>query len=264
MCTLILAWQVFPDAPVVVAANRDEKFDRPAEPPQRLEDDPAVVAPRDAEAGGTWIGYNEHGLFAGITNRWNDADLAGERSRGLLVRDVLREDSAEEAVRMVEHEVEETEYEGFNLVVADEYAAFLLEWDGQLRVRRFDPGIHLVINVGAGDAPFIPEHRADRAEEQIHNAHRVCGAVQPEPGEGADEWLDRAGEILGDHEYGVCIHEDVSEQHSDGSSGTSASDGGYGTVSTSLIRIGLEDVRYDFADGPPCETEFERVEASTK
>ncbi|ELK45622.1 hypothetical protein D320_21146, partial [Haloferax sp. BAB-2207] len=77
MCTLILAWQVFEDAPVVVAANRDEQLGRPAEPPRRWEngDGPAIVAPRDAEAGGTWVGYNDAGVFVGITNRW--VEVAG-------------------------------------------------------------------------------------------------------------------------------------------------------------------------------------------
>ncbi|MFB6097378.1 MAG: NRDE family protein [Haloferacaceae archaeon] len=246
MCTLILAWQVFPDAPVVVAANRDERRDRRADPPRRLEDDPAVVAPRDAEAGGTWIGYNERGLFVGVTNRWTGADLAGERSRGLLVRDVLRESGAEAAVRSVEDAVDRIEYQGFNLVVADATAAFLLEWDGRLRVRRFDPGVHVVVNVGASDAPAVPDHRSDRGEQQAHNARRVRAAAQPEPGEDADAWLDRAAGVLADHDYGVCIHAD-----------------GYGTVSTSLIRLGVDGDRYDYADGPPCTTAFEPVEVGT-
>ena len=69
VCTLVFAWQVFPDAPVVAAANRDELLDRPSEPPSVIEEEPGVVAPRDAEAGGTWIGYNEHGVLVAITNR---------------------------------------------------------------------------------------------------------------------------------------------------------------------------------------------------
>lgn len=262
MCTLTLAWQVFAEAPVVVAANRDERLDRPADPPQRLEDDPAVVAPRDVEAGGTWIGYNEDGLFAGITNRWTDADLAGERSRGLLVRDVLRKTDAEDAVRAVERAVDGTEYRGFNLVVADARAAFLLEWDDRLRVRQFDPGVHVVVNVGASEAASIPAERPDRGTEQAHNARRVQTALRPEPGERAAAWIDRATDVIADHEYGVCIHDDASERSSDDSPAAEPSDGGYGTVSASTILIGDDGVRYAFADGPPCRTPLEPVEAS--
>ena len=90
MCTLVIAWQALSDAPVAVAANRDEALDRPSSPPSVREGDPRVVAPRDDEAGGTWIGYNERGLFVGLSNRWTDEGPEGERSRGLLVDDLLR------------------------------------------------------------------------------------------------------------------------------------------------------------------------------
>ncbi len=246
MCTLTLAWQVFDDAPVAVAANRDEQRDRPSEPPARLEGEPTVIAPRDAEAGGTWLGYNDAGLFVGITNRWTDADLAGERSRGLLTRDALREQSAEEALRTVESAVENHEYAGFNLVLADADAAYLLEWDGRLLVRELEPGVHVVVNVGASDAPAIPASAAERGQEQAEDAAAVRTALLSEPDEGSDAWLDRASGVLGDHEYGVCVHQN-----------------GYGTVSASLLSIGTDgSVRFDFADGPPCETAFEPVEAA--
>ncbi|WP_101296556.1 NRDE family protein [Halegenticoccus soli] len=244
MCTLTLAWRTFPDAPVVVAANRDEAFGRPSAPPSRIEDDPIVVAPRDLEAGGTWLGYNEHGLLVGITNRWVSG-LAGERSRGLLVRDALRRRSAEEASRDVERAVGADEYEGFNLVLADADAALLLEWDGYLRVRQYDPGVHVVVNVGTDDSFFVPDRRPEVGRRQAENARKVREALGPEPGESADEWLDRAGEVLGDHEYGVCVHGD-----------------GYGTRSSSLVAL-YEDgpETHLFADGPPCETAFRPVES---
>jgi uncharacterized protein with NRDE domain len=249
VCTLTIAWQVFPDTPVAVVANRDESYDRPSVPPARVETDPMVVAPRDEEAGGTWIGYNEHGLFAGVTNRWVDADLAGDRSRGLLVRDALRHPDAETAVRAVERTVADHEYEGFNLVLASATAAFLLEWDGRLSVRQFDPGVHVVVNVGAADATTIPAVRQEYAERQAENARRVHERLVPEPGESVTAWLDRATAVIRDHEYGVCVHGD-----------------GYGTVSSSVLAIGrTEDdepvpANYRFADGPPCETPYEPVE----
>lgn len=244
MCTLTLAWQVFPDAPVVVAANRDEAVDRPSRPPAKLEADPGVVAPQDAEAGGTWIGYNEHGLFVAITNRWAGDDLAGERSRGLLVRDALRQQSAEDAARLVERELRERSYEGFNLVVADATAAVLLEWDGLLAVRNFDPGVHVVVNVGADGDFFVPDARPEIGRRQADNARRLRTALQPDPGESSGGWLDRARDALRDHEFGVCIHGD-----------------GFGTRSSSLLSMGDEGVSYRFADGPPCETEYRPVES---
>ncbi|WP_435067065.1 NRDE family protein [Haloplanus sp. C73] len=251
MCTLTLAWQVFPDDPVLVAANRDERRDRPSEPPRRTEGDPAVVAPRDARAGGTWIGYNDAGLFVGVTNRWVDGPDP-ERSRGLLVDDALREPDARSAARLVERAVETHDYEGFNLVVADRTAAYLLEWDGHLRTSQLEPGVHVVVNSGAalggGGAvidsfltPADPE-RADRAAEQAANARAVRTALTPNPGEDAGAWLDRSAAVLADHDYGVCIHEN-----------------GFGTRSSSLIRLGREVSEYRFAPGPPCETAYRSV-----
>lgn len=240
MCTLTVAWQVFPGAPVVVAANRDERLDRASSPPAVRDWERPVVAPQDEEAEGTWIGYNDAGLLVAITNRWVQG-LPGDRSRGLLVRDALRYDSAEDAARFVEREVDTRSYEAFNLVCVDENACILLEWDGHLRVRTLNPGVHVVVNVGADGSYVVPEHRPDAGVEQAQNADGVRTALQPEPGEAAAEWLERAREVISDHSYGVCVHED-----------------GFGTRSSSLIELG-EVRRYEFADGPPCETDYERV-----
>jgi uncharacterized protein with NRDE domain len=242
VCTLVFAWQVFPGTPLVTAANRDELLERPSEQPTVIETDPAVVAPRDAEAGGTWAGVNEHGLLVAITNRWTDRDLPRERSRGLLVRDALREPSAEAATRFVEREVETRAYEGFNLVLADESAALYVEWDGQCRVRNFTPGVHIVVNVGADGAYHVPERRQDAGRHQADNADTVATELAPEPGEDAEAWLDRTRTVIADHDYGVCVHGD-----------------GFGTRSSSLLTVGQEGARYEYADGPPCRTEYEHV-----
>ena len=247
MCTLTFAWRAFADAPLVVAANRDEALDRPAVGPARIDGadgDPVVVAPRDEEAGGTWIGTNEHGVFVGITNRWTDADLAAERSRGLLVRDALAQASAADATAVVEDAVAAHEYDGFNLVIADADDCHYLEWDGELAVHRLDPGVHVVVNVGAVDDFEIPEVRREFGERQAENARAVHDALQVEPGETPEEWRERAAAVLRDHDYGVCIHGD-----------------GYGTRSSSLVQTGSE-FAYWYADGAPCETEYERVDAT--
>jgi uncharacterized protein with NRDE domain len=252
VCTLTIAWQAFADAPVVVAANRDEALDRPSEPPARVAGTPGFVAPRDAEAGGTWIGVNDAGVFVGITNRWASVAGGGERSRGLLVRDALGATSAEAATRIVENALREHRYDGFNLVLADENAAVFVEWDGTARVRNLSPGVHVVVNVGADGEFFEPDHRPEMGPEQADNATRVQEALWPEPGERPGEWLDRASVALADHDYGVCVH-------SDGPDTT----GGYGTRSSSLVTVHDDGrVDYQFAPGPPCETPYEPVTAT--
>ncbi|WP_227375797.1 NRDE family protein [Haladaptatus halobius] len=231
MCTLIVAWRVFDGTPVVAAANRDEALSRPSRSPGVLDREPTVVAPQDEEAGGTWIGYNEHGLFVGVTNR--RADIEGERSRGLLVRDALARESAADALRFVHDELAEWRFAGFNLFIADAEEATLLEWDGILETTHLEPGIHVVVNEGLnGAAP-----KAERIRAESH----------PEPGEDVSlpEWRDRVKAVLRDHDIGACVHGE-----------------GYGTRSSSIVTVDADGTgAYEFADGPPCETEYEDVES---
>ncbi|MFC5278544.1 NRDE family protein [Halorubrum rubrum] len=245
MCTLTLAWRVFPEVPVALAANRDESLSRVSEPPSLRGDERRFLAPRDAEAGGTWIGMNDAGVVVAVTNRWLEDGREGDRSRGLLVEDCLREPSAEAAARAVEREVTDREYDGFNLAVAADAAAFLLSYDGGLAVTRLDPGVHVVGNVGGvvnGEARFaIPDRRADFGAERAASVRRIASALVPEPGESGDGWLDRASDVLADHAYGACLHGD-----------------GYGTRSFTRIRTG-SDPAMAFADGPPCETATESI-----
>lgn len=258
MCTLTLAWQVFADEPVVVAANRDERYDRPSSPPAVRDWAARVLAPVDDEAGGTWAGYNEHGVFVGLTNRWVDLP-PGERSRGLLVRDALGYGSAEDAARYVERAVDAHAYEGFELVAADADAALLLEWDGRLAVRNLEPGVHVVVNVGAAlggggaveDAFSLPAARPDAGERQAANARALRDHLAPAPGGTVEEWVERARVALGDHAFGVCVHGDDADPD--------APPATFGTVSAFVARLGPRRRTMAFADGPPCRVEFHPV-----
>lgn len=247
MCTLVVAWRCLADAPVVVAANRDERFDRESLPPAVRTSDRRgrrVLAPRDAEAGGTWIGVNEDGVVAALTNRWLDDDLPADRSRGLLLGDALECASATAAARRVERAVRRDRYDGFNVVLADADDALLCEWDGRLRARGFDPGVHVVTNTGADGEYDVPERRAAPARRQVASAKRATAELRPRDGETAASWRGRAAAVLGDHGYDFCVHGD-----------------GFGTRSSSLITVdGSGGVRFDHADGPPCETGYRRVD----
>ena len=95
MCTLAVWRQVSARMPLVVAANRDELLARPATGPQRLRDVAGVVAGRDLEARGTWLGARVDGrpLVAGILNR-RSVDVtvipaAKELSRGQLSEEAV-------------------------------------------------------------------------------------------------------------------------------------------------------------------------------
>jgi uncharacterized protein with NRDE domain len=226
VCTLAFAWREFEDAPLVVAANRDEALGRPSDPPAVRPEHPGILMPRDAEAGGTWMGVTDDGLFVGVTNR--RADVEGDRSRGLLVRDALGTDSASDAADLVEAELGERDYSGFNLVLADREDCLLYVWDGSLSRRELSPGVHVVVNAGADD-----ETEKSREVREALSGH-----------DSVDAWLDAARTALRDHEAAVCVHRD-----------------GYGTRSSSLVTLSADgSVAYEFADGPPCEAAYEPVE----
>jgi len=96
VCLILFAWQAHPRYSLVVAANRDEFHQRPSAAADFWEDDPHILAGRDLQAGGTWLGITRSGRFAAITNYREPLvpETPLERSRGHLVRDYLNDDGA--------------------------------------------------------------------------------------------------------------------------------------------------------------------------
>src|SRR5436309_2808690 len=89
MCMLAILYRVVDGCPVIVAANREEFFDRQGSPPEHWDACPAIVAGRDPRAGGTWLGVNQHDVLCAITNRPKGPVPSDLRSRGLLCRELL-------------------------------------------------------------------------------------------------------------------------------------------------------------------------------
>lgn len=90
MCLVAIALDAAPGLPLVLAGNRDEFHARPAAPAAFWADHPGVLAGRDLEAGGSWLGVNRQGRLAVVTNHpGRPAPLRGNRSRGELVTGFL-------------------------------------------------------------------------------------------------------------------------------------------------------------------------------
>jgi uncharacterized protein with NRDE domain len=144
MCILLAAWQVHPRYDLVVAANRDEFHARPAAPAAAWDDAPHVVAGRDLEAGGTWLGVGPDGRFAAVTNVRRPGQPVGQRSRGALVAEFLRQ--RQSATRYGSSLVADADcYAGVNLMYADRHA--LRVWSNQdNRVRELTPGVYGLSN----------------------------------------------------------------------------------------------------------------------
>ena len=68
MCLIVFANNYHPNYKLILAANRDEFFKRPTEPAKFWNDHPELLAGKDLEAGGTWLGITKNGRFSAITN----------------------------------------------------------------------------------------------------------------------------------------------------------------------------------------------------
>jgi uncharacterized protein with NRDE domain len=119
MCLIVIAWNVLNDLPLVVAANRDEWRDRPAQPAHWWPDHPHLLAGRDLQAGGTWMGITVEGRFAAVTNFRDPSDKRSTaKSRGGLVTEFLA--GTESPARFLSNlSARASDYNGFNLIVGD-------------------------------------------------------------------------------------------------------------------------------------------------
>ncbi len=119
MCLILFAYKVHPAYPLIVAANRDEFYERPSSPVEFWGGARQILAGRDLKEGGTWLGINREGKFAAITNYRDPAVFkSGAPSRGKLVKNYLRGSSG--AASYSEKISRQADlYNGFNLICAD-------------------------------------------------------------------------------------------------------------------------------------------------
>jgi uncharacterized protein with NRDE domain len=145
MCLIAFAWNMHPRWRLLLLGNRDEMHARPSVPLARWADAPGVVAGRDLEAGGTWMGVADGGRAAVVTNvRDPQASLDGA-SRGLLVADYLRgTQSAAAHARALQADA--ARYRPFNLLIFDAHDAFYLGNHPQPCVQAVPPGVHGLSN----------------------------------------------------------------------------------------------------------------------
>jgi uncharacterized protein with NRDE domain len=252
VCTLALYRRAWPDWPLVVAANRDEFYARPASGPAPLSDVAGVVAGRDLEAGGTWLGCRASDglLVVGVLNR-RPADgtavgVRGQRSRGLLALDALRAWSLSDALSLVMAE-DASRYAPFNLLLADPERAVVIDnGDGGLRVTELEAGLTLLTNLDANDP------RCPRLASALPAFERIPDGIGETPSESAI--VGACAKVLAGHDNSVdpsgrdplarlCVHTEA-----------------YGTRSASIIVCSnAGDVSYYHSAGPPCRTPFEPV-----
>lgn len=235
MCVLFLAHRV-PQYPLIsIFANRDESLARPSIPPALCDGPPAHVAPRDRQAGGTWLGINAHGLAAVITNRRPNSPDPNLRSRGHIVLAALAERDVDGAVRRIEQDLGRHPTNAFNLIVTTGREAAWLRWTGRFDSVEIEAGLHTLTN----------DHDLDELEwrQPVGSRAGADGETGPLPIAPHHPLL----KVLTDHrslyhEYDICKH-----------------GRGYGTVSSTILLSsgpGAPAGYLGYAEGPPCKNSY--------
>jgi uncharacterized protein with NRDE domain len=258
MCTLIVLSRPSHPWPILIAANRDEMLTRPWRPPGRhWPDRPEVLAGLDELAGGSWLGINRHGLVAGILNRHGSLGPAqGMRSRGELVLEGLDHADADAAADALLH-LDPHAYRSFNMVVADNTAAF---WLRNLGVERGAVRIE-AFPIPPGFSMITAYDRNDDASARIRDfLPRFEASPVPDPERG--DW-SAWQKLLGDRGSAAKSLPGAPDGEADNrESGMNVVTGfGFGTSSSSLLALpAVERVTtrpiWLFAAGRPDEAPY--------
>jgi uncharacterized protein with NRDE domain len=156
MCLIAFAWNVHPRWRLLLVGNRDEFHERPTAPLARWADHPGIVAGRDLQAGGTWLGVADGGRVCAVTNVRDPRDSQEGLSRGLLPVQYLIDGSASGHAEALRERA--ADYRPFNLLTFDGQSAYYIGNRPSARVEAIVPGVHGLSNADF-NAPW-PKTRA--------------------------------------------------------------------------------------------------------
>ena len=130
MCIVALAWHILEQTPLCLISNRDEFYHRPTQALFQWSDSP-VIAGKDLQSGGTWMGVTATGRWAVVTNFRDGRDQQSyPTSRGHLVQEFLESDLA--PIRFAKQlELQQRKYAGFNLFLGDREQAIYMSNRGE-------------------------------------------------------------------------------------------------------------------------------------
>jgi len=234
MCLLGIAIDVVPCVRLFLFANREEAYARPSEGPAIHRNDDGVLwyGGLDLVAGGTWLGVNQFGLTAAVTNRSSATVPSAPRSRGLLCRDLLSERSVAAATQRAREEFATGRYQGCNLLLASREESVVLQYTDRLEIRPLEPGLHVMTN---GEVDDLEDRRIAAAFERL----------RPVPMDTPDIWMSNSQWLCGfpgdNCRPAICLK---------------GSD--RGTVSSTILMICDTSIygQYHHAAGPPGRTYY--------
>ncbi|MGL4944359.1 MAG: NRDE family protein [Thermoguttaceae bacterium] len=238
MGILAVQYQTIRDAPLLIAFNREEQLDRPSQPPKIQSGRPRVVCGVDRQAGGTWAGVNQHGLFCGVVNAPKRHVPFDARSRGLLCKDLLGCKDAEEARDLAQHELLTGNYAGGHFLCIDRFSGYVVSGLEDVEVEKLNPGLHV-----------LSENRLDDPHDQRQEFVRRMLTLQR---------LDTAVMFLAVASRTFSRKPDV-----DGKRGILVLEPRFATVSSLLLSLTEKTARsiMQFASGLPGDNPYEDVSA---
>lgn len=234
MCLLAIQYRLVPEAPILVAANREEAYDRAWHNPSIQPGKPRVMCGIDGKAGGTWLGVNQNGLFIGASNRFKFHNPAIPKSRGVLCLELLRANSARHAVDIALEELSANKYEGVNFIIADAESGWAVHADDDTEVVQMEEGLNIIAN---GDMN-------DPRDERVKLARRL---LTLQTLDSPVKFLAVASKAFARGPVGPdrpsMVHRGAEK----------------GTVSSTLIALGKKprDAIYQFAAGSPDQARYE-------
>jgi len=145
MCLILISYKQYTAYPLVIAANRDEFFERPTQAAQFWQDVPTILAGRDLKHKGTWLGIERRGRLAAVTNYREPSERKSNViSRGQLVSNFLMGDDSPESYLTTVSE-NKNNYDGFNLFVADQQSLYFFNSFSEQPIP-LQAGIHGISN----------------------------------------------------------------------------------------------------------------------
>lgn len=234
MSLLALVYQLVPDSPILVAANREETPDRVCPTPSIQSGKPRILASFDPKTKGTYLGVNQKGMFAAAIARRKFGSSFGTKSRSVLCREMLKASSAKSAVDLAMEHLHTGDYDGVNLVVADSESGWVIHSSTEQEVVELKPGLNIIGHYNLDDPRdsrvslarrLLTLQTLDSPVKFLALASKVFARGQTEPGRPS-----------------MVIREN-----------------GYQTVSSTLISLGAKprDAIYQYSAGSPDEVKYE-------
>ena len=234
MSLVAIVYHLVPEAPILIAANREERYDRAIATPSIQSGKPRILASMDQESGGTYLGVNQNGMFVGAIKRRKFSPPYAPRSRGALCRELLRARSARQAVDLALEELHTGQYDGVNYIIADGECGWVVHAGNDIDVVELEQGLSIVSNRGVND---LQDERANMARRLL-TLQMLDSPVK---------FLAVASKVFARAPVGPGRPSMVV----DGEDG--------GTVSSTLISLGKKprDAIYQYSNGSPDKSKFE-------